>query len=61
VKHSNSRKPNHQKLGEPTMRVGVQSFGNIIASGVAGLLWSLVSSMVAFVHLAAWAALAMLV
>jgi len=39
----------------------IQSFGNIIASGVAGLLWSLVSPTVAFVYLAAWAALAMLV
>lgn len=39
----------------------IQSFGNIIASGVAGLLWSLISPTVAFVYLAAWAALALLV
>ncbi len=39
----------------------IQSFGNIIASGVAGLLWSLISPTVAFVYLAAWATLAMLV
>jgi MFS family permease len=39
----------------------IQSFGNLIASGIAGLLWSLISPTVAFVYLAAWAALAMLV
>jgi hypothetical protein len=39
----------------------IQSFGNIIASGIAGLLWSLVSPTAAFVYLAVWAALAMLV
>jgi MFS family permease len=38
----------------------VQSFGNIIASGVAGLLWTLFSPPVAFVYLAAWAGLAAL-
>lgn len=39
----------------------IQSFGNLIASGVAGLLWSLVSPTVAFVYLAAWAGLSILV
>lgn len=39
----------------------VQSFGNIIASGIAGLLWSLVSPTTAFVYLAVWAALSLLV
>ena len=34
----------------------VQSFGNIVASGIAGLLWTLVSPTVAFVYLAVWAA-----
>lgn len=33
---------------------GVQSFGNIIASGVAGLLWTALSGGVAFLYLAAW-------
>jgi predicted MFS family arabinose efflux permease len=37
-----------------------QSFGNLVASGIAGLLWSLVSPTVAFVYLAAWAGLSML-
>lgn len=31
----------------------VQSFGNIVASGIAGLLWTLVSPTVAFVYLTA--------
>ncbi|MBA2395569.1 MAG: MFS transporter [Ktedonobacteraceae bacterium] len=39
----------------------VQSFGNIIASGVAGLLWTVVSPTVAFVYLAIWALLSCLV
>jgi MFS family permease len=39
----------------------VQSFGNFIASGIAGLLWTLVSPTVAFVYLAIWAAASVLV
>ena len=39
----------------------VQSFGNIGASGIAGLLWTLVSPTVAFVYLATWAAASTLV
>lgn len=39
----------------------VQSFGNILASAIAGLLWTLVSPTVAFVYLAAWAGASMLV
>ena len=38
-----------------------QSFGNIIASGVAGLLWTVLSPTIAFVYLAAWALLSCLV
>ena len=34
----------------------VQSFGNIVASGMAGLLWTLTSPTVAFVYLSIWAA-----
>ena len=33
----------------------VQSFGNIIASGIAGLLWTAFSLSIAFIYLAAWA------
>jgi len=33
----------------------VQSFGNIIASGIAGLLWTVFSPSIAFIYLAAWA------
>jgi MFS family permease len=37
---------------------GVQSFGNLAASGVAGVLWTVVSPSWAFAYLAAWMALA---
>jgi MFS family permease len=36
----------------------VQSFGNIVASGVAGLLWTVISSSIAFMYLAAWTLIA---
>jgi MFS family permease len=37
----------------------VQSFGNLAASAVAGLLWTLASPLVAFGYLAAWMLLAL--
>lgn len=37
---------------------GVQSFGNLAASGIAGLLWTFASPEVAFVYLTAWMVLA---
>jgi MFS family permease len=37
----------------------LQSFGNLAASGVAGLLWTVVSPRVAFGYLAGWMALAL--
>jgi hypothetical protein len=36
----------------------VQSFGNLAASAIAGLLWTLVSPRVAFAYLVAWMLLA---
>ena len=33
---------------------GMQSFGNLAASGVAGLLWTFTSPEIAFLYLAAW-------
>ena len=39
----------------------VQSFGNITASVLAGLLWTVVSPTTAFVYLAAWACVACIV
>jgi MFS family permease len=39
----------------------VQSFGNIVASTIAGLLWSVWSPVAAFVYLSAWAFVALLV
>jgi MFS family permease len=38
----------------------VQSFGNLAASAVAGLLWTAASAQVAFAYLAAWMVLALL-
>lgn len=39
----------------------VQSFGNIVASAIAGLLWSVWSPVASFVYLSAWALVALLV
>ena len=38
----------------------VQSFGNLAASAIAGLLWTAISPRAAFAYLAAWMALALL-
>jgi MFS family permease len=38
----------------------VQSFGNLAASAIAGLLWTAVSPRVAFGYLVAWMLLALL-
>jgi MFS family permease len=37
----------------------IQSFGNLAASGVAGLLWTVLSPQVAFVYLAVWMVVAL--
>ena len=37
----------------------VQSFGNLAASAIAGLLWTLVSPTAAFIYAAAWMVLAL--
>ena len=37
---------------------GIQSLGNLMASGIAGLLWTLVSPTLAFLWLAVWMAVA---
>lgn len=39
----------------------MQSFGNIVASAIAGVLWSAFSPTVAFVYLALWSLVALLV
>jgi MFS family permease len=39
----------------------VQSFGNIVASGVAGLLWTVIAPSIAFIYLAAWALISCIV
>ena len=38
---------------------GIQGFGNLAASGIAGLLWSMVSGSVAFLYLSTWMVLAL--
>jgi MFS family permease len=38
---------------------GIQSFGNLAASAVAGLLWTAISPTAAFAYLAAWMVLAL--
>ncbi|MFZ2167055.1 MAG: hypothetical protein WAV45_16465, partial [Propionibacteriaceae bacterium] len=38
---------------------GIQSLGNLAASGIAGLLWTLISPTWAFAYLAAWMAIAL--
>jgi len=38
----------------------IQSFGNLAASGIAGLLWTVLSPGVAFAYLAAWMVIAFL-
>ena len=38
----------------------VQSFGNLAASAIAGLLWTLASPRAAFAYLVAWMLLALL-
>ncbi len=38
---------------------GIQGFGNLAASAIAGLLWSLASGSVAFLYLATWMVLAL--
>jgi hypothetical protein len=38
----------------------VQSFGNLAASAIAGLLWTLTSPRVAFGYLTAWMVLALM-
>lgn len=39
---------------------GIQSLGNLAASGIAGLLWTLVSPSVAFLYAGGWMTLAVL-
>jgi hypothetical protein len=37
----------------------VQSFGNLAASAIAGLLWTAISPRAAFIYLAGWMVLAL--
>ena len=46
--------PEHVRGSAFGLLAGVQSFGNLAASGIAGLLWTLVSPRLAFAYLAAW-------
>lgn len=46
--------PEHLRGSAFGVLAGIQSLGNLAASGVAGLLWTFMSPSVAFVYLAAW-------
>lgn len=39
---------------------GIQSFGNLAASGIAGVLWTVVSPTVAFIYIAGWMGVAII-
>jgi MFS family permease len=50
--------PEHVRGSAFGLLAGIQSLGNLAASAVAGLLWTLVSPRAAFLYLLAWSALA---
>jgi MFS family permease len=39
---------------------GIQSFGNLAASGIAGILWATISATAAFAYIAAWMLIALI-
>ena len=51
--------PQHLRGSAFGLLATVQSFGNLAASGVAGVIWSLASPTAAFVYIAAWMAIAL--
>ena len=51
--------PDHLRGSAFGLLAGIQSAGNLAASAIAGVLWTLVSPRVAFVYLAAWMAVAL--
>lgn len=53
--------PAHLRGSAFGLLAAVQSFGNIVASAIAGLLWSVVSPTAAFVYLSVWTVGALLI
>jgi MFS family permease len=51
--------PEHLRGSAFGLLAGVQSLGNLAASGIAGLLWTMLSPTWAFAYLAAWMLLAL--
>ena len=51
--------PRHLRGSAFGLLAGVQSIGNLAASGIAGVLWTALSPTVAFVYLAAWMGVAL--
>jgi MFS family permease len=52
--------PQHLRGSAFGLLAAVQSFGNLAASGVAGLIWTVASPSAAFFYIAAWMGLALL-
>ncbi len=52
--------PDHVRGSGFGLLAAIQSLGNLAASAVAGLLWSLVSPTAAFIYLCAWMAVAVI-
>ena len=53
--------PEHFRGSAFGLLAGVQSFGNLAASGIAGILWAAVSPTVAFGYIATWMGVALIV
>ena len=49
-----STAPAHVRGSAFGLLAAVQSFGNLAASGIAGLIWTLISPEAAFAYIAAW-------
>lgn len=52
--------PEHIRGSAFGLLAGVQSFGNLAASGIAGIIWATISPTAAFVYIAAWMVLALI-
>ena len=53
--------PEHLRGSAFGLLAGIQSLGNLAASAIAGVLWTLVSPTAAFTYLGAWMAISLLV
>ena len=51
--------PDHIRGSAFGLLAAVQSFGNLAASGIAGIIWTAISPTAAFVYIAAWMVVAL--